>query len=107
MPAIFLVERRHCINALLFFMDQALAFLLLGAAASSTEASYIAKRGESKTQWSEVCSTIEHFCTRVGVSLFLTFTAVLVFIALGIMSAKRLFGSSATCAPSCQLSAHA
>ncbi|KAI5079358.1 hypothetical protein GOP47_0004837 [Adiantum capillus-veneris] len=43
------LARRRLIAGLLFVMDQALAYLLLAAAAASTEASYIAKRGESKT----------------------------------------------------------
>ncbi|MCO5583533.1 hypothetical protein L7F22_065440 [Adiantum nelumboides] len=88
------LSKRRVVAGLLFFMDQALAYLLLAAAAASTEASYIAKRGESKVGWGEVCSNINHFCNLVGVSLVLTFLAVLALISLAILSGKRLFRRS-------------
>ncbi|KAH7301008.1 hypothetical protein KP509_23G007600 [Ceratopteris richardii] len=100
---VFFCEKQRLINTLLFILDQAMAFLLLAAAACSTEASYIAKRGEVKVGWSEVCTSIERFCNVVGISLVLTFMSVLVFIALGVISSKRLFGHSALCAPSSNL----
>ncbi|KAH7425475.1 hypothetical protein KP509_11G056300 [Ceratopteris richardii] len=84
--------KRRVISALLFLFDQALAYLLLAAAACSTEASYIAKRGESHVGWNEVCSSFKHFCDLVAVSLVLTFLSMLAFGGLAIMSSKRLFG---------------
>nr|P0DI25.1 RecName: Full=CASP-like protein 2U3; Short=PaCASPL2U3 [Pteridium aquilinum subsp. aquilinum] len=94
-----LLAKSRVLAGLLFFMDQALAYLLLAAAAASTEVAYIAKRGEKKLVWGEVCSNFEHFCNLVGVSLVLTFLSVLVLVTLAILSGKRLFGHPPLCAP--------
>ncbi|KAH9562762.1 hypothetical protein CY35_05G088400 [Sphagnum magellanicum] len=71
--------------------DQAVAYVLLAAAASSTEVAYVAEHGINYIGWNEQCSNYHSFCTRVGISLILTYMATLVFATLAIISAHRLF----------------
>nr|P0DI21.1 RecName: Full=CASP-like protein 2U1; Short=OlCASPL2U1 [Osmunda lancea] len=89
-----LIDKAGCGKSaawIIFLLDQGLAYVLLAAAAASTEVAYVAKRGNNKVGWSEVCSTFGHFCNLVGVSIVITFISVLAMATLSVMSARRLF----------------
>eukprot|EP00249_Psilotum_nudum_P028850 c38814_g1_i1 orf=233-847(-) len=87
---------------ILFLSDQAVTYVLLAAAAASSEVAFIAKRGEDKVSWNEVCSVFGHFCNVVAGSLVTTFLSVLLFATLSAMSAHNLFRryGSAVCSKS-------
>ncbi|KAH9555364.1 hypothetical protein CY35_08G110700 [Sphagnum magellanicum] len=77
-------------------VDQAVAYVLLAAAAASTEVAYVAKHGINYIGWNEQCSNYHRFCMRVGISLVLTYMATLMFAILTLMSAHRLFSLQST-----------
>ena len=68
-----------------------MAYLLIASAAASTEVAYVAKQGEDKVMWAEVCSNYERFCRLVGVSIVLSFIAILTMATLVTLSGRRFF----------------
>ncbi|KAL2943504.1 CASP-like protein 2A1 [Bienertia sinuspersici] len=74
-----------------FFLDQMLTYIILGAAAVSTEVVYLAYKGDQDITWSEACGTFGVFCHKAIASVTLTFIVVLCYAALSLISSYRLF----------------
>lgn len=75
----------------IFFLDQALAYVLLAAASSATEVDYLARNGNVKTSWEPLCPTYGFFCRMVRASLVFSFASVLLLAVLSVLSARHLF----------------
>nr|P0DI20.1 RecName: Full=CASP-like protein 2U2; Short=OlCASPL2U2 [Osmunda lancea] len=74
-----------------FVLDQGLAYVLLAAAAASTEVLYLAENGDLKTSWAEICSQFGHFCHMARASIVVSFLSMLAMAVLSVMSAQQLF----------------
>ncbi|EFJ05737.1 hypothetical protein SELMODRAFT_431321 [Selaginella moellendorffii] len=94
----FIRDKRVLNNTVLawltFLLDQVLTYLLLGSAAATAEAAYIAKRGEDKVQWKAVCGPFKRFCDHFAATVFLSFIAVIAFAVSAAISAYYLFRRS-------------
>ncbi|GMJ10009.1 CASP-like protein 2A1 [Hibiscus trionum] len=74
-----------------FLLDQILTYLILGAAAVSTEVLYLANKGDSAITWSAACGSFAGFCHKATTSVIITFVTVLFYVVLSLVSSYRLF----------------
>ncbi|KAK8706410.1 hypothetical protein V6N13_049977 [Hibiscus sabdariffa] len=74
-----------------FLLDQILTYLILGAAAVSTEVLYLANKGDSAITWSAACGSFAGFCHKATTSVIITFVTVLCYVVLSLVSSYRLF----------------
>ncbi|CAN1301436.1 CASP-like protein 2A1 [Linum perenne] len=74
-----------------FFLDQVFTYLILGAAAVSTEVLYLANKGDIDITWSAVCGSFAGFCHKASASVILTFVVVAWFALLSLVSSYKLF----------------
>nr|KJB12802.1 hypothetical protein B456_002G037500 [Gossypium raimondii] len=74
-----------------FLLDQILTYIILGAAAVSTEVLYLANKGDSAITWSAACGTFAGFCHKATIAVVITFVAVICYAVLSLVSSYRLF----------------
>ncbi|XP_062204356.1 CASP-like protein 2U1 [Phragmites australis] len=74
-----------------FSCDQALAYVMLAAAAAALQASVVAKRGQPELQWMGICSLYGAFCRRAGGGVASAVAAGLAAVLLAFLSAFNLF----------------
>lgn len=70
---------------------QLLTYIILAAAAISTEVVYLAYKGNSATTWSETCGSFSGFCRKATASIAITFVVTLCYAGLSLISSYRLF----------------
>ncbi|KAK1282981.1 hypothetical protein QJS10_CPB22g00577 [Acorus calamus] len=75
---------------LLFFLDLVVTMLLMSASSAAAAIAYVGKRGEDRMGWMAVCTFVEKFCQKVGVSLVSSFTAFVVMFLITNTSAHHL-----------------
>ncbi|KAJ7296130.1 hypothetical protein O6H91_03G080100 [Diphasiastrum complanatum] len=76
---------------LVFVMDQALTYTLLGAVAASTELAYLGKHGFEDAGWFEICTYFNRFCNQMGVAVAIAYLATVCFGISAVFSAFSLF----------------
>ncbi|KAE8669667.1 CASP-like protein 2A1 [Hibiscus syriacus] len=74
-----------------FLLDQILTYIILGAAAVSTEVLYLANKGDSAITWSAACGSFSGFCHKATTSVIITFITVFCYVVLSLVSSYRLF----------------
>ncbi|KAM7495320.1 hypothetical protein LguiB_029929 [Lonicera macranthoides] len=74
-----------------FLLDQVLTYIILGATAVSTEVIYLAYKGDEAITWSQACGTISGFCQKATASIAITFSVVICYAVLSLISSYRLF----------------
>ncbi|KAL8505631.1 hypothetical protein ACS0TY_016751 [Phlomoides rotata] len=74
-----------------FILDQLLTYIILAAAAISTEVVYLAYKGNTATTWSETCGSFSGFCRKATASIAITFVVTLCYAGLSLISSYRLF----------------
>ncbi|XP_021902902.1 CASP-like protein F16 isoform X2 [Carica papaya] len=75
----------------LFFLDQVLTYVILGAGAVATEVVYLAHKGDTAIAWSEACGTFGGFCHKATASVIITFVVVAFYAVLSLISSYKLF----------------
>ncbi|XP_027332576.1 CASP-like protein 2A1 [Abrus precatorius] len=75
----------------LFFLDQVLTYIILGAGVASGELLYLAEKGDAPITWSSACGSFGPFCHKVIASTSITFVAVLCYVLLSLISSYKLF----------------
>ena len=80
---------------LVWKLQQVIAYLLMAAAAASSDVAYISKNGLDYIGWMEHCSYYSRFCSQAGISLVLTYFSMLIFAIQSMLSAHQLFTSMA------------
>lgn len=76
---------------ILFLLDQGITYLLLAGGAAATEVLYLAYKGDEQVIWEQVCGSYGRFCNRAGVSVIISFFALICFLLLSLLSSYRLF----------------
>ncbi|KAL7103830.1 hypothetical protein ACP275_08G203900 [Erythranthe tilingii] len=74
-----------------FLLDQLLTYVILAAAAISTEVVYLAYKGDASITWSRTCGSFGGFCRKATASVVITFVVTLCYAALSLISSYRLF----------------
>ncbi|KAE8681147.1 CASP-like protein F16 [Hibiscus syriacus] len=74
-----------------FLLEQILTYVILAAAAVSSEVLYLANKGDSAITWSAACGSFAGFCHKATTSVIITFVTVLCYAALSLVSSYRLF----------------
>ena len=64
--------------------------LVSTAAAAATAIAFVARNGNSHTQWRKVCGVYDRFCNRGAVAIFSSFAGVFNFMALTVVSGYTL-----------------
>lgn len=75
----------------LFFLDQVLTYVILGAGAVATEVVYLAHKGDNAIAWSEACGSFGGFCHKATASVIITFVVVAFYAVLSLISSYKLF----------------
>ena len=68
-----------------------LTYIILAAGAASTEALYLADKGNTATTWSPACGSFGSFCHKGTASIAITFVAVVCYVMLSLISSYKLF----------------
>ncbi|WCJ32374.1 CASP-like protein 2A1 [Euphorbia peplus] len=76
---------------ILFFFDQVLTYVILGAAAVSVEVLYLARKGDTAITWSAACVSFGGFCHKATASAIITFGVVACYVLLSLLSSYKLF----------------
>ncbi|KAL3821304.1 hypothetical protein ACJIZ3_007209 [Penstemon smallii] len=74
-----------------FLLDQLLTYIILAAAAISTEVVYLAYKGDTSITWSQTCGSYGGFCRKATASISITFIVTLFYAGLSLISSYRLF----------------
>ncbi|XP_054817878.1 CASP-like protein 2A2 [Prosopis cineraria] len=82
-----------------FLLDQLLTYIILGAGSVSTEALYLAEKGNDSTLWSSACGYFGRFCHKATASVAITFLAVVCYALLSLISSYKLFSKFDAPAP--------
>lgn len=64
--------------------------LMISGCAAATGVGYIGRFGEEKIGWGAVCDRVVKFCSRMMVSVALSYSAFIAYLALTIISATKL-----------------
>ena len=64
--------------------------LMISGCAAATGVGYIGRFGEEKIGWGTVCDRVGKFCSRMMVSVALSYSAFIAYLALTIISASKL-----------------
>nr|D5A8E6.1 RecName: Full=CASP-like protein 2BC1; Short=PsCASPL2BC1 [Picea sitchensis]ADE75815.1 unknown [Picea sitchensis] len=75
----------------IFCCDQALAYVIFAAAASTAETAYISEQGLDELQWIKVCMFFRAYCFKSGAGMINAFLAALCMVFVSGMSVFHLF----------------
>jgi uncharacterized protein (TIGR01569 family) len=64
--------------------------LMISGCAAATGVAYIGSFGEEKIGWGAMCDRVGKFCSRMMVSVALSYFAFIAYLALTIISASKL-----------------
>ncbi|KAK1282902.1 hypothetical protein QJS10_CPB22g00582 [Acorus calamus] len=83
---------------LLFFLDLVVTMLLMSASSAAAAIAYVGKKGEDRMGWTAVCTFVEKFCQKAGISLVSSFTAFVIMFLITNTSAHHLRRSTVAAA---------
>ncbi|XVF59966.1 hypothetical protein PTKIN_Ptkin08bG0004800 [Pterospermum kingtungense] len=75
----------------LFLHDMVIMVLTISGCAAASAVAYISKYGEAKMGWLAVCNRVEKFCNHMLIPLVLSYLAFFCYLALAVLSRKKLF----------------
>nr|P0DH80.1 RecName: Full=Casparian strip membrane protein 1; Short=PtCASP1 [Pinus taeda] len=82
--------RAAAFRVLLIFFDTVMVAVCTSGAAAATAIMYVARRGNTKTNWFSICQQFNSFCDQATGALGASFAAVVLLILLVLLSASTL-----------------
>ncbi|KAM7483488.1 hypothetical protein LguiB_008071 [Lonicera macranthoides] len=73
----------------MFLHDLVVMALLMGGCAAATAIGYVGRYGNSHTGWMPICDHFAKFCSRVTISVTLSYLSFFLYLALSIISANK------------------
>ncbi|EFJ09182.1 hypothetical protein SELMODRAFT_272089 [Selaginella moellendorffii] len=92
--SIISAERSKAIAWFIFVFDQLITYVLLAAAAASTEVAYMGAHAPPEASWLKVCSLFGRFCHQLGASLVTSLISTVLFAFSAAISAYYLFSNT-------------